>query len=96
MKKSFKVGEIVKLVDSDGYIIDPEISALKGCKLKDIWGIVVDVAMIDEPDPLAIVWLFSKKDGQLLSLSDKLHPWSFPFSALKHVGQKEREKYNFS
>jgi len=96
MKESFKVGEIVKLVDSNGYIIDPEMSALKGCKLKDIWGIVVDVAGRDESDPLAIVWLFSKKDGQLLSLSDKLHPWSFSFSALEHVEQKERERYSFS
>lgn len=96
MKESFKVGEIVKLVNPGGYIIDPEISALKGCKLKDIWGIVVDVAGRDEPDPLAIVWLFSKKDGQLLSLNEKLRPWSFSFSALKRVGQRERKKYNFS
>ena len=96
MKKSFEVGEIVKLVDSDGYIIDPEISALKGCKLKDIWGIIVDTYWLDNSNQIASVWLSSNKDGQLLSLSNKLRPWKFSFSALEHVEQKEREKYNFS
>lgn len=92
MEKSFKVGEIVKIVDSDGYMFDPGISALKGCKLKDIWGIIVG---LDSSNPIALVWLFSKKDGQLLSLADKLRPWRFSFSALAHVKQKEREEYNF-
>ncbi|DBA34970.1 TPA_asm: hypothetical protein vir526_00005 [Caudoviricetes sp. vir526] len=96
MKKSFEVGEIVKLVDSDGYIIDPEIPMLKGCKLKDIWGIIVDTYWLDNSNQIASVWLFSNKDGQLLSLSNKLRPWKFSFSALEHVEQKEREKYNFS
>jgi len=96
MKKSFEIGEIVKLVDSDGFIIGPGIPPLKGCKLKDIWGIIVDTNWLDNSNPIASVWLFSKKDGQLLSLADKLRPWKFSFSALEHVEQKEREKYNFS
>jgi hypothetical protein len=91
MKKSFVVGEIVKLVNSDGYIIGPGLPPLKGCGLKDIWGIIVGTS-----ETLATVWLFSKKTGQLLSLTEKLHPWSFSFPALEHVEQKERERYNFS
>jgi hypothetical protein len=96
MKKSFVIGEIVKLVDSDGFIISSEIKMLKGCKLKDIWGIIVDVNWLDNSNPIATVWLFSKKKGQLLSLTEKFRPWSFSFSALEHVEQDEREKYNFS
>jgi hypothetical protein len=96
MKKSFEIGEVVKLMDSDGFIFGPEIPMLKKCKLKDIWGIVVDVNWLDNSNPLASVWLFSKKKGQLLSLADKLRPWKFSFSALEHVEQAEREKYNFS
>jgi hypothetical protein len=76
VKQSFKRGDKVELLSEDGYGFLG--SAMNGHGFSDVYGIVDEVGAT-----YTAIHLFSKRTGEILSLSDSTHHWNFNSDQLR-------------